>query len=301
LILSKKSKLLNFRKNIMSNKSKSIHNQIIITMKKRAKYFLISILFLLYGCKSLEISSYWRDHEIKIDGNSDDWQGRTWVIKDLPNVAVGFINDDKSLYLSLTVGNRSLQRQVAFGGLTIWFDRNAGDEKKFGVHYPLPIMMRDMPMERRRSSRDQGREHDTSWTFPEQFSDELDIFGPMAGEHHRMRMQETGGIEAALHFSQGLLIYEMKVPLTDTGPQPYVIGSTAGSIIGVGIETGNGNVEGNREGKPMFGDGERGGGFGGRRGRMSGGAPPGGMRENRESLKLWAKVQLAKSDSSSVK
>ena len=93
----------------------------------------------------------------------------------------------------------------------------------------------------------------------------------------------------------------MKVPLTDTGPQPYVIGSTAGSIIGVGIETGSGNAAGNREGRPMLGDGERGGGFGGRRGGMPGSAPPGGMRENRKPLKLWAKVHLAEADSSSVK
>ncbi len=286
----------------MSNKRKSIQNKTQYTVKTKIKYSLIFLITFLSGCKTLEMTSYWRDRDIKIDGNSNDWQGKTWMVEDIKNVLFGFMNDENYLYLSLTISDRALQRQVAFGGLTVWFDRNGGEEKKFGIHYPLPMMMRDMPMERRQPRQDQDSECDTTWTFPEQFSNEIDIEGPMEGEHHRMALQETGGIETALHFSKGLLTYEMKVPLADKGPQPYVIGAAAGSIIGIGIETATGDFAGGRSSKPMMGGGPGGGGKGGRRGGGHGGGEPNFNRdEMRELLKLWAKVKLVTADSTSIR
>ena len=265
--------------------------KILTAMKTKIEYFVIFFILLLFGCKTLEIPGYWRNGEIKIDGNCNDWEGKTWTIKDLKNVLVGVMNDSNFFYLSLTISDKALQRQVAFGGLTVWFDRNGGNDKIFGIHYPLGMEMRDMPTERRRPRQDQDRESDTAWTFPEQFSNEIDIEGPMEGEHHRIALLETGGIEAAMHFSKGLLTYEIKIPLRDNGPQPYVIGTTAGSIIGVGVETANRGERGSRQ---MLGSGsgeEPGGGFGGR--RRSGGEQSFGRGERAEPLKLWAKVKLA--------
>jgi hypothetical protein len=270
-------------------------------MKMQRKYFLIVLLVSLFcGCKSIELKSYWRDREIKIDGNGDDWQGKTWVIKDLPNVAVGFMNDDKYLYLSLSISDRSLQRQIMFRGLTLWFDRSGGEEKKLGIHYPLGMGMMDAPMNRRRSPDEFDRMRDSMPNFPDKFSNEVEILGPAEGEHQRMKIQETGGIEIALRSNNGLLVYEMKIPLEDNGPKPYAIGTTIGSIIGVGAETESNSMRSEGGDRPRLGD-SPGSGFGGRRGGMrGGGAPPSGTRENREPLKLWAKVQLAEADSANA-
>jgi hypothetical protein len=288
---------LNFTVNDMSNTNILNINTNMNTIKKYCFYYLVLILTLLWGCTTLEIASYWRNREVKIDGNNEDWDGKTWVIKDLKNVLVGFMNDENYLYISLTISDRALQRQIAMRGLTVWFDRNGGDEKKFGVHYPFGMDNRDKPMEGRRPKRDDEHERDSMPIFLEKFSDELDILTPTENEHHRMQMQETGGIDIALNFSQGLLIYEMKVPITDKGAQPYVIGTTAGSIIGVGIETMKNEVPADRAERPMRGEESGRSGYGGRRG---GGDRSSGERRVSEPLKLWAKIKLAIPDSTII-
>jgi hypothetical protein len=268
-------------------------------MKKKIFYFIIFLLTLLFGCKSIEISSYWRDREIKIDGNSDEWENKTWVAKDFPNMAFGFMNDENYLYLSLTISDRALQRQIAMMGLTVWFDRNGEEEKQFGVRYPVGMEMREMQMERRKFGQNEERGRDTMPQFPEKFSNELEIFGPMENEHQLIRIPETGGIEVVLHFLRGLLVYEMKVPLQDKSSQPYVVGTTAGSVIGVGIETNNRDMPEGRGEKPMMGGGSGGGGMGGRRGDRHGREARSETEGMKEPLKLWAKVKLAVQDSSS--
>lgn len=286
----------------LSNVRKQKRNKNLDTMKKYALHFVIFSLTLFYGCKSLEITSYWRDCDVKIDGSSEDWQGKTWIIKDLDNVLVGFMNDENYLYFSLTISDRALQRQVAFSGLTVWFDRSGEEEKIFGVHYPLGMDVMDMPGDRRRKMQEQNFSRDSLPVFPENFSDELDIYGPTEGEHIRMRKQETGGIDVVLHFSRGLLVYEMKIPITDKGTQPYVIGTTAGSTIGVGVETVSNEMPGGRGDRQKMGGGQGGGGMGGRRGGgMSGGEPRFGGGERPEPLKLWAKVKLTTADSTSIR
>lgn len=245
------------------------------------------IILFLSGCRTIELTSYWREGEIKIDGNSDEWQGKTWMIKDIKNVLFGFMNDDDYLYLLFTFGDRTLQRQVAMGGLTIWFDRKGGNEKRFGIHYPLTMMM-DMPPMRRLPRPDVDHGIDTTFKFPENFSDELEIYGPVENEHNRMRLQETGGIEISLRHTMGSLIYEMKVPLKDKGPQPYVIGANAGSIIGIGIETTDFGKLGFRDERPSMN-----GGFGERMGgRLPGDGPPHDMRGVKEPLNVWLKLKL---------
>lgn len=267
------------------------------TIKRYNFYSLVFLSTLFYSCSTLEITSYWRDREVKIDGDNKEWEGKTWIIKDLKNVLIGFMNDENYLYLSLTISDRVLQRQIVMRGLTVWFDRNGGNEKKFGVHYPLGMDSRDMPMERRSPIWDEEHERDTMPIFFEKFSDELDILTPTENEHHRMQMQETGGIDIALHFSQGLLVYEMKVPMVYKGPQPYGIGTTAGSVIGVGIEMIRNDLPGGK-GERSMRRGEAGrGGYSGRRG--GGDRSSDGDRMS-EPLKLWAKVKLAMPDSTTI-
>ncbi|MBA4311781.1 MAG: hypothetical protein C0417_04030 [Chlorobiaceae bacterium] len=287
--------------NTLSNVRKQKRNKNLNTMKKYVLHFIIFSLTLFSGCKSLEIKSYWRDCDVKIDGSSEDWQGKTWIIKDLDNVLVGFMNDENYLYFSLTISDRALQRQVAFSGLTVWFDRSGEEEKIFGVHYPLGMDMMDMSGDRRRKMQEQNFSRDSLPVFPENFSDELDIYGPTEGEHIRMRKQETGGIDVVLRFSRGLLVYEMKIPITDKGTQPYVIGTTAGSTIGVGVETLSNEMPGGRGDRQKMGGGQGGGGMGGRRGGgMSGGEPRLGKGDRPEPLKLWSKVKLATADSINI-
>src|ERR1041385_6164802 len=234
------------------------------------------LLGFMVGCNDTELKSHWRDREITIDGNNDEWHGAMWRLEK-ENVVVGVMNDDKFAYLTFTISDRAYQRQIAMQGMTVWFDRKGGDEKKFGIHYQVGRGMMDM--ERRRPMDEHDR--DSVPAFPEQISNEIEILGPMEGDHSSMTVQELKDIGVGLRFSQGLLVYELKVPLMDNGPQPYAIGTTAGSAIGIGVETGSFDFAGRRGGGGLTGGGG-GGGFGGRRGGRGGGfggGSPSGMRE----------------------
>jgi hypothetical protein len=290
--------------NFVNNQIFYMHNT---RWDKLALKILVIFMVVVGGCGSIEFKSQWRNQTIIIDGDNNDWQDKTWIIKDLPNVVVGFMNDDKDLYFSLTISDRSLQRQIAFRGLTVWFDRTGGDEKKFGVRFPLGMGMIDMPIDRNRPPEGYERMRDSIPIFTEQLSNEIEIYGPMEGEHQRLRVQESG-IEVALRTTNGLLIYEMKISLEANGLKPYAIGTMAGSMIGIGVETENNGIRNERNGRPMLDggnpgeppEGNRRGGFEGRRGGRHGGdEKPDGTRSVREPLKLWAKVQLAVQDSTS--
>ena len=242
----------------------------------------LALASVLIGCSSsINIGSRWGDHTLQLA------ERRGIYVKD-QNIVVDVLNDDEYLYLTVGVSDRMKQRQIAFQGLTVWFDNHGGDKQRFGIRYPLrgerPLDEGGRPeLERMR---------DTSWTFPEILSDELEILGPIEDEHHRMHMAEAKGVDINIQNSNGTLVYSLKVPLTDNGQHAYAIGTGAGATIGLGIETGA-LMERERSGGSR-GSGGRGGrgGFGGR-GRGGEGASPEEFRASREPIKFWATVQLA--------
>jgi hypothetical protein len=244
--------------------------------------FSLTLALYLVGCaSSINIGSRWGNNDVQ------QTEQRGIYVKD-QNIVVDVLNDNEYLYLTVGVSDRIKQRQVAFQGLTIWFDYQGGDEKRFGIHYPV----RAERPQYEGGQPDPERMRDTSWTFPENFSDELEILGPMEGEHHRMHMVEAKGIDAKIQNNSGTLVYSLKVPLLDNGQHSYAIGAKAGTAIGIGIETGT-FIQGERGGVPRGGGGRGGrGGFGGR-GRGGEGMPSEEFRASREPIKFWAKVQLA--------
>jgi hypothetical protein len=256
--------------------------------------FILLLAALLTGCSSTAtLVSHQRpaDRQFKPD--------QTFFLQD-QKITVGVQNDNEYLYLQITVPDRRKQRQIAFQGLTVWLDYQGGDERRFGIHYPLPG---DRPMfgERPGSGdgppeRPAGEDIDTAALTPVTLSDEIEIIGPMAGEHHRLRMSETRGVLVKLDNSDGVMRYNVTVPLADNGDHLYGIGTHAGGMIGLGIESGGGTPGGRGGGPRMGGEGGRGmgGGMGGGYGRRGGGGRAAGDEQGRpEPIKFWGKVQLA--------
>lgn len=256
-------------------------------------YTALLMLVVLFGCKAVEISSYWSTADLAVDGSNKDWEGKTWIIKGVDGIVIGFMNDDKYLYLSFAVSDRVLQRQVALGGLTVWFDRAGGEDESFGIRYPIDPDISDPRSDRRRPALDQAFGKDSLPAFPEKFSDELEILGPAEEDRLRVRKGENGGIDAALSYSGGLLVYEMKIPLRGDVAGHDAIGAAPGSEVGVGIETARGGIPGG--GAPMI-DPEESGGHAGMRGGMGGMGPRARMEGRDEPVELWARVRLALPD-----
>ena len=272
-------------------------------LRRGDSFGLRSILLLpfclLAGCGVLELTSEWRNREVIVDGKNTEWLDSLTVLDD-SRTMIGICNDREYLYLGLITTNQDLQRQIRRRGITFWFDRSGGKDKTFGINYPIGLGGFSPP-----SGVEEGGDERAPDLQGEQGRgsfDELELYGPREGEHHRMTMVETGGILARFQTSNEVLVYELRVPLTDNGSHPFAIGAEQGARIGVGIETTNGRGAGRVQGSTPEGRGGRGGVFGGggRKPRGASGGRRSRAAEQGKPLSVWAKVQLAADDQSTT-
>ncbi len=279
---------------------------------------LISLIISVAGCGDTEIDSKWKTQDIKIDGNDADWGNTLTYVDDLKSL-VGVQNDGSFLYLCLVTSDRDLESKMLRMGLTVWFDRTASDDKKFGIKFPLGF--RDIDRSQFRNERPAGMagERPNPGQIDERILNnqtEAEIVGAN-NESNRVPLTELKGIELKLGMKDGRLVYEMRVPLQHKSGYNYAISADTGSAISVGLETGSFTAdrqgqggEFRRRGGEEGGDGGFGGqpggegdSFGGEGGGMRGGyggrggyGRQGGRQFNSSALEpisFWAKVKLA--------
>ena len=216
------------------------------------RYGLIMALCFMAGCGMIDLKSHWRNRPVVIDGKNTEW-GNSLVLLDDKETSIGIMNDSEFIYIGLVTTNRNLRNQVARRGITFWFDVEGGKDEKFGVHYPLGF-------DAVRPWKDNGTDADNqSATVQKDIpTDDLEIEGPGKDDHHPMTFAEAGGIEAKYKIANGVLVYELKVPLSDKTSSPFAIGTKSGALIGVGAETSQNKTSP----KPSEGVSE-GGGYGG--------------------------------------
>ncbi|MBL7135422.1 MAG: hypothetical protein ISS81_02370 [Candidatus Marinimicrobia bacterium] len=278
-------------------------------------YFLLSgtIIFLIFlsSCNREEINSTWKDNEIAIDGYFKEWENNLHFIKN-EKIAIGVSNYESDLYLCLVSSDRGVMSQIMRSGFTVWFDPKGKNHKTFGIKYPTGMQQDDMFM-----MRDMMGERDFNRDERNRFGDQIDLFentqthfellGPKKDDIMIIPILNNQGIQVKLGRSQQQLVYELKVPLTQTPEHPDAINASPDQQISIGFETGKFERPEMR-GNMTRGMGSRSpGGVGGRPGGGMRGGSPGGMgrgmgRGMPEQLKVWIKVNLASSisDSSSV-
>jgi len=183
------------------------------------------------GAADVSLSSAWRTEPIRIDGNDEEWRGRT-VPVEKQRFAVGLQNDGEALYLCLTTRDRVLATQIARQGLMVWLDSGPDRPKKhaFGVHFPIDPHLAA------------GRNPGGRWPRDGADVSEWDqaavgILGPGKGDPRRVPILETGGILASVAFRGDVLVYEMKVPLKGAGAGPYVVAAEPGGIVRLELQT----------------------------------------------------------------
>jgi uncharacterized membrane protein YgcG len=231
---------------------------------------------------------------ITIDGRTDDWQGELFVVPG-ERMMIGFVNDGRFLYIAVLVEEAFQRNQVLYQGLTVWFDPKGGKEKAFGIRYPLGLPPGERPAPK------MGAEGEglTPVDLPEGALAELEIVRSEKEPPRRFKIADLKGVEVKVTPSTGLLVYEMKIPLTADAEHPVAVGTLPGRTVGIGFETPKfdaSSIPRESGGGMPGGGGGRGGGMGGGGGRggaggMGGGR--GGMMGLAEPLKIWAIVQLA--------
>ena len=270
------------------------------------------IALLLSGCGKPELVSQWRGGRgVVIDGNDDEWQNARHLLEN-ENLVYGIFNDAKYLYLYFNLSDRTRQMQIARSGLTVWLDGGGGKGKAFGVRYPLAMTQDDMP-EGRPEVSGGGRGGRSGEPFrgggpsgdPAQLARlmeklvarrDFEILGPLEDQRTRSSGLNTAGIEVAASWSNGRLVYELKVPLARGDEYMYAVGARADKPLGLGLEArmpyiGAGMGMGRRDEMGGMGGGMRRGRGGGRSGWPGGSFQP-------EPLELWAKLRLAASEES---
>ena len=268
---------------------------------------LIMMLCFMAGCGMIDLKSHWRNRPVIIDGKNSEW-GNSLVLLNDKETSIGILNDSDFIYIGLVTTNRNLRSQVVRRGMTFWFDVEGGKDEKFGVHYPLGF-------DAAPPSTEEGvdGENQPSMAQKDLTSDDLEIEGPGKDDHHPMTFAEAGGIEAKYKVANGVLVYELKVPISEKSTSPFTVGAKSGTVIGVGAETSNTKnppkssegISGGGGGRGEGMGGEGGGGYGGGGGRRhrgsgeGGGKPPSGGQG--EPFTMWAKVQLAVRDTSTTR
>lgn len=267
----------------------------------------ISILilnFALVGCgTTLHLPSHWPEKQIVVDGKNSEWE-RTYLIAD-NKLVVSFVNDSSFMYLLLATNDRQLAMSMV-RGLTVWIDSKGGDDKTFGIHYPMGGRFSREMQASDRENEDPSIDPGEQMGMP---ATEMEILGPGKDDRHRMQIMESGGIQATYRLTVNSIVYELKVPFMHGDQYPFAVRSKIGDVIGLGLETSQGRMQGGgRESRgrntgiePAEGGEEGGyegrGMRGGGRGGEGAGYGQGGSRGSASPLDIWMQVKLVSKDS----
>lgn len=231
-------------------------------------------------------------HPVIVDGRSDDWSGKLYILDD-EMISVGFLNDETDLYICLLAENNALRSRIMRGGLTVWLDPMGGKKKLLGIRILPGPASGEAPMPEPEAG--VGEAAASEDDPPEGPRSRYEIIDKEHGGDRLFDPKDAGGIEIKAVPSSGLYVCEIKIPLIRSEKYPFAAGAAPGSTINVGFETENPRPRekprpGEDGARPPMGGGMPGGGgrFGGRMGGMRGGEPPASR-----DLKIWVMVRTA--------
>ena len=237
----------------------------------------------LSGCSStLELTSRWTNHELKVDGTGTEWNDAATLIPG-PQVLVGIKNDRENLYVCIRTSNRTTQVQMLALGTTVWFDTEGKKNKTFGIQFPVSGLIQGRRFPSQQNPEELRR-------FVDAAQRQFEILGPGKGEHRRIADKQEKGLDVHLGFADGTLTYELKIPLHKTAEHAYAVGADPSKPLTIGLETGDYSDAMRAQ---LSGSSRPAGGSGGGRGGRGGGQSPGGMGSDApEPLKHWLIVHL---------
>jgi hypothetical protein len=244
-----------------------------MTLKKiRSFSAFFFVLILLCSCSSVkEIKSGFGSQQIKIDGDASDWEGKLSFDKK-NRLATGFQNDGENLYICITTSERDNIMKMLRLGTTIWFEPQNGG-KKIGLKFPLPEpeSFRDV-MFAQRADPDFRENMEARFNKIITTQHEISVVNEDDYSLYLLDAHDENNFTAKLGLAKGILVYELKVPLSTNPKSKYFIEAKPGENLLIGISTNEFKMEGpmNRSGGGM----NQGGG-----GRQPSGGMGGGRRQ----------------------
>jgi len=280
--------------------------------RKTGSCAILALLLMLcitgaYG-KKQELGSMWTDREITVDGQDSEWKAPS-ITRD--KISLRAYNDGRNMVICMTTKDRAVKARMAGMGMTVWLNRDGGEEKNLGVRFPLGMKDRkkgpppqgdrsrgngsgsgdNMGMGPRPGEDMEEREQMEEKMLSEQDTLELVTPGQKQASKMSLRDAAASGIAAKLLCTKGKLVYELKIPLDGAKAFPVGINGAepgSGKTIAVGIDIPGmsfpkRSASTEKSGASFeVGAGGPGGGMGGPGGGMGGpgggmGGPGGGM------------------------
>lgn len=241
---------------------------------------------LFAGCASTpQLQSSPATTPTRIDGSDTDWRGDLQPVDGQTGLSLGVRNDGAALYAVAVVRGERQVRQALAGGLTLWLDPDGGNDRAYGVRFPIV-------------QRERGARPDPSASPADRLAEatrDLELLREGEDTGALLPASSASGPQAAASVQSGVLVVEYRIPLGDGATALDAEGAEA---IGLGLTT----PERQRpDGAARGGRGGRGGGMGGGagmrggggRGGMGGGRPGGERAERPQPLDVWVRVALA--------
>lgn len=295
----------------------------------------------LQASSKAKLLSEWAATPVVVDGVNNEWPTLVSIDKDV-RFSIAVKNDGQYLYLALITSDGPTASQALNSGLIVWFDAGGGSKKRLGIKYPLGRepgsqqgagegrggaggWQRGRPSgssgdegnPAAGSGGQEGQPPDPERAWSRRLADPrltlAELLGPGKDDVKSLALDLSQPIRMKLGHAEGMLVYELAIPLAKTTDSPDGLGVGPGAVVGIGLETperktstgsapggygggmgGRGGGMGGRGGGMgggYGGMGGRGGGMGGRGGEMGG--PGGAHGQAQKPLKVWTTVQLA--------
>jgi hypothetical protein len=251
-------------------------------------FVLLFTTNVISGCNNLKFESRWRDRDIFIDGLHDEWEN-VLMFSEEKRATVGFMNDDKYLYLCLMAADEHVLKQSLVSGFTVWFDGMGNREEKFGIRYPVGRQFPKSNMVRKERSRSVHNR------ISEMLEDQSELAIVRFDEEEKLNLSKADeyGISLKIDHYLGRFIYELRIPICLSDINQYAVVPKDNGTVKIGFELGKMEIRDSERRPPGDGrglpGGKKPGGGAGRRG------PRGGNRPDRpEEFEIRIKVKLAK-------
>lgn len=270
-------------------------------MKTKSFILLVMVFILLSGCNKYKVNSIYNKDAIVIDGNGEEWENSKYYIKD-HDAVFGVMNDDEFLYLYFYPTTSVLNRQMLSEGLTLWVNGVGKKKEELGLRIIPDIQdfkkdrFRKRPDTENTSEITDNIETDLMKLKARSLPIKLQILKPERDVVRFSNLSKLKGIEIGTSSKMDLFAYEIKFPLKGNPKFPVYIDADPRSLIEIGFEIPEPEMEEKRQGmedseRPLMDSGSGGGrGKAGGMGRGSGRSER--QRPAFESLKLWTKIQL---------
>lgn len=199
---------------------------------------IIVLSFCLYA-KETEFLSIPLSSKIKIDGNLEDWkQIETTIWND--GISASFQNDGYYLYGLIIVRDQRIKQRMLSIGMTLWFNTKGKTKKEIGIKYPIGSISNQNKQKQSNTEKNKKNANEEIISkMVENLEKDIELIFDQKKGLQKMKISEISGMEISIKESEGLLIYEIKVPCIEKSPFLFSVYPQKNNLIGVGLEIGS--------------------------------------------------------------